>query len=400
MKNILLYKMVIEGFDFGPFVTKLIIAWKGETKDLKATDFTVTATRPGGDFESEPIITGNRKITGVTADGRYVTLDLEVHPSYGVANALRAEKKEDGPGKFYMGNQWANPYTHDLTYKGIEYIMECTGITMPLADSFDLTGRFTASDCVKLQYATFVPPEAEDSPRPLIIWLHGAGEGSWFGTQPANIAIIGNKVVALADKKIQDLMKGAYILAPQVPTMWMDDGTGAYTQDGTSKYEKALIELIERFLVDHPNVDSKRIYIGGCSNGGFMTMKAILSRPDLFAAAFPVCQAYKPDWITEEQIKRTAQIPIWQIHARDDEIVPFAGAEETHKLLVANGAKNVYYTWYDHMEDKSGLWFDDKGKPWSYGGHWSWIHVYNNDPKTTVNGKEISLFEWLSKQAL
>jgi len=390
--------MVIEGFDFGPYVTKLIIAWNGETDDLSAEDFSVKATRQGGSFEPDVIVEGKRKVTGVSVSGNQVTLELEVHPSFSVANAFRVEKKEDGPGKFYVGNQWAYPYKHILEWKGTEYDMERTGIIMPLADSFDISGRFTATDGVVLQYSSFIPAEAEKSPRPLIIWLHGAGEGSWFGTQPADIAIIGNKVVALADKEIQKIMGGAYILAPQVPTMWMDDGTGAYTKDGTTMYENALRQLIERYLTDHPNVDKNRIYIGGCSNGGFMTMRMILSFPELFAAAFPVCQAYKPEWITEKQLKRIINLPIWQVHAENDGIVPFAGAEEVYTRLIAGGAKNAHYTWYDSMEDKSGLWHDDKGKPWTYDGHWSWIHVYNNDAYATVDGEDISLFEWLAKQ--
>ena len=398
MGNVLLYKMVIEGFDFGPYVTKLILAWNRDTENLDAADFIVKAGRQGGAFEPDAVIEGIRKVTGISVSGNQVILELEVHPSISVANAFRVDKIEEGPGKFYVGNQWAYPYTHSLKWKDTEFVMECTGIIKPLADSFDISGRFTATDGVTLQYASFIPTEAECERRPLMIWLHGAGEGSWFSTQPADIAIIGNKVVALADKKIQDIMNGAYILAPQVPTMWMDDGTGAYTKDGTTKYENALHQLIERFLTDHPNVDTGRIYIGGCSNGGFMTMRMIISFPELFAAAFPVCQAFKPEWITDSQMKRISEIPIWQIHARNDGIVQFAGAEDTYKRLVAAGAKNAQYTWYDKMEDISGLWLDDKGKPWSYDGHWSWIHVYNNNAYTTIDGEDISLFEWLARQ--
>jgi len=390
--------MVVEGFDFGPFVTKLIIAWKHDTRELCADDFIVSATRKGGAFEATPMITGTRKVTGVSVTDKYVILDLLVHPSIQVGNALCVEKIEEGPGKFYVGNHWAYPYAHKLTWKDIEFEMECIGIEMPLVDSFNTSGRYEASDGVVLQYASFVPQEAERNSRPLVIWLHGAGEGSWFGTQPANIAIIGNKVVALADKEIQQHLGGAYILAPQVPTMWMDDGSGAYTKDGTSKYTVALKELIDRFLSDHPNIDTNRIYLGGCSNGGFMTMRMILSYPEIFAAAFPVCQAFNPEWITDEQLSRIKEIPIWQIHAKNDGIVAFDFSEKTHELLLKAGAQNAYHTWYDSVEDLTGLWKYEDGKPWKYDGHWTWIHTYNNEPRNVVNGKEVSLFEWLSMQ--
>ena len=67
--------------------------------------------------------------------------------------------------------------------------------------------------------------------RPLVIWLHGAGEG---GTDPT-IAYTGNKVVNLSGPEIQAKLGGAWILAPQTPTMWMDDGSGQYGRTGRSK---------------------------------------------------------------------------------------------------------------------------------------------------------------------
>ena len=397
MNKVLLYKMVIEGYDFGPFVTKLHIAWTGDSAGLKAEDFSLMVTKQGHFFEPDPISKGERKIVGLNFSAGTLTLELEVHPSNRVANAFRVDSIQDGE-KRYVGNQWAYPYKHSLTWKGSEFEMECSGIIMPQADAF-VKGSFTASDGVCLQYGSFTPPEAEAGKRPLIIWLHGAGEGSWFATQDANIAIIGNKVVSFADKEMQGLMKGAYVLVPQAPTMWMDDGSGAYTKDGSSMYETAVFELIERYLADHPNVDRARIYLGGCSNGGYMCMRMILSRPDFFAAAFPVCQAYKPDWISDTQIKSIAHLPLWQVHAKNDGVVPFAGAESTYERLIAAGAKNAQYTWFETMEDLSGLWQDEEGKPWKYDGHWSWIHVFNNFATSEIAGKKLSLFAWLAEQS-
>lgn len=215
-----------------------------------------------------------------------------------------------------------------------------------------------------------------------------------MGTQDINVALIGNKVVSFADKKFQDAMGGAYVLVPQAPTMWMDDGTKTYTQDGTTMYETALTELLERYIEDHPNVDRGRVFIGGCSNGGFMTVRMILTRPELFAAAFPVCQAYKPEWISDGQVEKIAHLPIWQVHARNDEVVPFAFAEDLHGRLIKAGGKDVRYTWYDTVEDVSGLWVDDGGKSWEYNGHFCWVHVFNGD----VLCEGVSLFEWLGSK--
>jgi hypothetical protein len=49
--------------------------------------------------------------------------------------------------------------------------------------------------------------------------------------------------------------------------------------------------------------------------------------------------------------------------------------------------------------DTSGLYKNADGTPYEYNGHWSWIYVYNNDVKTTIDGKEITLMEWLASQS-
>lgn len=394
MKN---YKMIIQGFDFGPFVTKLIIDWGEKLDSPKPEDFTLDVVKQGSFFTENPVVEGARKIIAAYMDGTQLFLELEVHPSSYVANALRVDAKDEGGGKRYMGNQWANPYEHKLNYKGENIPLTRTKTTIEIADRFE-SAAFEGSDGVRLQYAHFTPPEAKDSKRPLIIWLHGAGEGSYFETQPANIAIIGNKVVAFADTTMQKLAQGAYVLAPQTPTMWMNDGSGAYTQDGTTMYETALAELIESYIKNTPNVDPNRVYIGGCSNGGFMTVNMLFALPNLFAAAFPVCPGYKPEWITEEMVNRIKHIPIWQIHAKNDNLLPYTIAETLHDRLKEAGAKTTICTLFDEMIDLSGKWKDENGKPWPYDGHWSWIHVFNNDVSATVNGKKTSLFEWLVDQ--
>ena len=390
MKN---YKMIIKGYDFGPYVEKIVIDW-GEMLDLpKPGDFTLHVRKQGNFFNETPEIEGNREIIGSYMEGSDLILELDVHPSCNLGNALSVSKLEKGPGKFYIGNGWSKPYDYRLTYKGEDCRLKLIGVEKEIADLFE-SGAFVAADGIRLQYAYFAPAEAKNSKRPLIIWLHGAGEGSYFETQPADIAIIGNKVVAFADSPMQELIGGAFVLAPQTSTMWMDNGEGAYTQDGTSKYGEALAELIESFIDTNPSIDAKRVYIGGCSNGGFMTMKMLFMRPNLFAAAFPVCQGYKPEWVTDEMINQIKHIPIWQIHAKNDGLLPYTIAEETHKRLLDAGAKDPNITVFENMVSLCGNWKDKDGNPWEYDGHWSWIHAFNND----VKNDKTSLFEWLAMQ--
>ena len=74
--------------------------------------------------------------------------------------------------------------------------------------------------------------------------------------------------------------------------MWMDGGNGVYQNgDLGSIYTESLMEFIKDYVANNPDVDPNRIIIGGCSNGGYMTMEMILTYPDYFAAAFPICEA-------------------------------------------------------------------------------------------------------------
>lgn len=169
---------------------------------------------------------------------------------------------------------------------------------------------------IHLTYAAF-QPEKNGKKRPLLIWLHGAGEG---GTDPI-VAVSGNKVTNLISDGIQRLFGGCYVLGPQSPTVWMDDGTGKIGTNGSSIYVESLKNLIDEYIAAHDDIDRRRVCIGGCSNGGFMTLKMILAYPQMFAAAFPICEALADACVTDEDIGRIRDIPIWFVHAENDPIV-------------------------------------------------------------------------------
>lgn len=241
-----------------------------------------------------------------------------------------------------------------------------------------------------MAYADYKPSN-DKSKSPLIIWLHGAGEG---GTDPT-VAIAGNKAVNFASKGIQEIFGGAYVLAPQTPTAWMD-GIGGFG-NGSSKYEGALMALIQSFVEENKNVDANRIYIGGASNGGYMTMLMIRDYPGYFAAAFPTCEGVKDTLITHADIERMKSTPTWFITAKNDRIFqPDEYAVPTYERLIAAGAKDIHLTLFNNVVDMSGLYKNADGTPFEYNGHYSFIHVYNNDVSKQIDGKRVTLMKWLS----
>ena len=239
---------------------------------------------------------------------------------------------------------------------------------------------------------------------PLVIWLHGAGEG---GTDPW-LPVTGNKAVNLSSDELQLKLGGAaWVLAPQCPTVWMDDGGGKIAATSRSIYGPLLMSCIRSFIAAHADrIDEDRVYIGGDSNGGFMTVRMAVDYPGVFAAAFPACQAFYNANMSDALLKNLVDLPLWFIHCRRDELVP---PRETtlpiYHRLVAAGAANVHLTYFDHMEDLSGEYRDAQGRPLRLFNHSVWIHVYNDQVDTELDGRKVlvdgepaTLFEWLGAQ--
>lgn len=258
-------------------------------------------------------------------------------------------------------------------------------------------------------------PEAlriDGKKNPLIIWLHGMGEG---GTD-VSIELMGNEVVALIRSDIQNHFtteggeKGAYVLAVQCPTMWMGTSKGFGRGEYPSLYSDVLKSCIDNYLAQNPDVDPYRVYIGGCSNGGYMTMNMVLRNPGFFAAAYPTCEAYQDIYISDVQILQLAKENIWFVQSFDDTTVnPNEYCIPTYKRLMEAGAKNV---WMSMFESVIGT--DTPGQ--RLFGHFSWCYVFNDqvtgaqeqstaDVKPTNNGGGTvapqgfsNLFEWMNAQ--
>lgn len=433
------YTTVTEGFDWGPGISKVILNMNTTLKEnaVNSKTFNVKSERKynGVDWtkldmnSANPIYTyldydniANRAVTDAyvsdsngtrVVSGNYVTIEMKVGPTLTEGSPFDYEPKS-GLNR-YVDTSYIislNPNEKIVNKDSVNVLMTTTtakdksGNKTLIADNFDLSGVSSYKDDkygdITLHYASYTP-KVDNKKNPLIIWLHGAGEG---GTDPT-ISIVGNKVVNLATDKIQNIFNGAYILAPQADTMWLNDGTGSYSKDGTSKYTKALMNLIDTYVKAHPDIDTNRIYIGGCSNGGYMTMNMIMSYPKYFAAAYPVCEAYTDAWITDDMLKGIKDLPIWFTQAATDKIVaPDKHTIPTYKRLIALGAKNVHFSYFDNVIDTTGLYKDAAGKPYEYNGHWSWIYTLNNESikdydgsNVKLNGKDTTIMEWLAYQS-
>lgn len=416
------YSTITEVFDFGPHISKIILdtGFDLAGAKLSPTQFEVEVTRTsvlGADFvwpqfmgeKPDDSMHGVRTITSLyvsdadgtpAQSGTHLTLEMYCHPTQGLGSIIRFDGHYNvSVNVEYLITQKEPILTDNGIFK--DMVFNCSDGNRIIYGELLKTAFFAHPD-TPLSYVYYEPQLTAGSSHPLIIWLHGAGEG---GQEPA-IAAIGNKVVNLISPEIQQYFGGAFLLAPQSPTFWMDDGSGDISLSGNSIYVDALDMLISDFITSHPAIDPDRIYIGGCSNGGFMTMKMILHTPERFAAAFPVCEALADACISDDDIRSIVNLPIWFTHAKTDTLViPDQFVVPTYKRLIEAGNTNVHFTFWEKVTDATGLYQSEDGTPFEYIGHWSWIPMLNNacsldyDQKpVTIDGKPVTILEWLSAQ--
>jgi len=401
------YRTVTEICDWGAAITKVIVSLgKTVTQNSVSTDtFKVHVVRT--EIRPSTLLLGatkgDRKVTKAyvsdakgnpTAKGKYVVLEMENGPEVSLGSPLNFNLTTNLNGWIncdYTINQQKDMVTNSGTLSGL-VANKFAGGTKILVDDF--TTSKATYDKVTLKYASYVP-QKDKKKNPLIIWLHGMGEGGTDGLLP----ISANKADNFASKNMQTYFGGAYVLAPQTPTFWMDGFTNF--GDGTSKYENALMALIKDYVAKNKDIDTSRIYIGGDSNGGYMTMLMARDYTDYFAAAFPTCEALKDTLITDAQIQKLKNLPIWFTAAKTDTTVPPVDyVVPTYNRLVKAGSKNVHFSFFDKVVDTTGLYKKADGTPYEYMGHWSWIYVYNNQCIDSINGKTTTIMKWLAAQSL
>ena len=201
---------------------------------------------------------------------------------------------------------------------------------------------------------------------PLIVLLHGSGERGFDNekqlTWGANLFL----------DSLNRVNYPAIVVFPQCPanTSWavVKRGTNdslrfAVKSDTTMNTPMRLVLKFIDNLTKSGTADKKRVYIGGLSMGGMGTFDALARRPDIFAAAFPICGAGDPHGIK----KYRKGLPIWVFHGAADDVVPVSNS----RLMVGELGKvkaKVKYTEYPGVGHNS--WsnaFEEKDLlPWLF----------------------------------
>lgn len=398
------YTLVVEGFDWGAAASKVILDLPETISIFHLDDYDVQVERTSHCAPLDPKeasgklsvlhsylsdARGNR-----TTTGEHITIVLHKAPWESLG----------APVKYYWnnpkcpGNVWIDFHLNIKNLRTGQVWNNEKDRIVPLIDDFNLNGSYT-HDAITLQYADYQPSNIQEK-RPLIIWLHGGGEG---GTD-TSIPLIANRAANYAAPEIQNYFEGAYVLVPQSPTFWMDKGNKEYTRGAVDDiYYESLMELIKKYVSDNPQIDQNRIYLGGCSNGGYMTIKLLLEYPNYFAAGFPVALAYFNEFISDNEVDILKNQSIWFVHSADDPVTqPDITVVPLYHRLIKAGAQDIHLSYYDHVVDITNQY---GGDAYRYNGHLSWIYAHTNKCQldfdgspVTIDEQPVTLMGWLARR--
>ncbi len=190
-----------------------------------------------------------------------------------------------------------------------------------------------------LLYLAIEPDDfSPDNPLPLIILLHG------FGASMADLASL-----SMAFKS-----EGYVFVFPNAPIpiqvgpglsgyAWTPPrDSGSDTEDAEERAEEALDTLFEE-VMERYNVEPGNVLLGGFSQGGMMSYRCGLIRPDLFAGLIILsAKVSSPDAIRARLPEERNQ-PIFVSHGTSDMMIPISGGRDSRDFLEAEGYTFEYH---------------------------------------------------------
>ncbi len=256
--------------------------------------------------------------------------------------------------------------------------------------------KFAYCEEGRVMYRLYTPDAK--GPRPMILFLHGGGNGGYEGERDNNKQIITDFGPINFAERYPDL----YVMAPMAVEMRRDmrafnmnnrfalsDSFNAPGYGWCREYLGQVCDIIRRMAAEG-KVDGKRVYVTGMSMGGAGTIRAMSVGADLFAACLPVCPTMTPETFS---ILKSIRRPVWVTSAYIDHTL------YRHKYLVDavmslrdSGNSNAHLTLFspEELEKYDIAITPDLPYPRLFSeNHASWVPTYNN---------EYGIMSWLLNQ--
>ena len=198
---------------------------------------------------------------------------------------------------------------------------------------------------------------------PVHLFLHGAGER---GNDNDSQLVHGGKLFLKKENREQ---YNSWVIFPQAPKNDWWGYKEPYKFDYNVKESKAMslvVKLMDDFI-ERKDVDTNRVYVSGLSMGGMGTFVILNLRPEMFAAATPICGDGDPSLVSNYSKK----VPVWIFHGSDDTVVSPKKSLKMAKAIIENGGspKITFYenvghdSWNNAFAEKDFLkWIHSKSK--------------------------------------
>lgn len=216
-----------------------------------------------------------------------------------------------------------------------------------------LKKEFKHKDGHVLPYRMLAPENAKAKKKyPLILFLHGAGER---GNDNEKQLTHGSSLFL---DSVNREKYPAYVVMPQCPedSYWANLDVDTTTSPRTLRFDysknalwplQAALELTAE-LIEKENVDPERVYVMGLSMGGMGTFEAVYRKPQMFAAALPICGGGD----TKMYDQRVRPVRFWVFHGAVDEVVDVKLSRDMVKRLKDLDV-DVQYTEYPNVNHNS-----------------------------------------------
>ena len=216
-----------------------------------------------------------------------------------------------------------------------------------------------------LRYRILAPLDYDANEKyPVHLFLHGAGERG--NDNELQLFHGSNLFLNNTNRKKYK----SWVIFPQSPKNdWWGGYYDPYKYNYDVKRAKSLelvIKLMDIFI-ERQDVDTNKIYVSGLSMGGMGTFVILNLRPELFAAATPICGDGDPNSVNNYAKK----IPIWIFHGSDDTVVnPKKSLKMANAIIDAGGSPKITFyenvghdSWNNAFAEKNFLkWIHSKTK--------------------------------------
>jgi len=180
------------------------------------------------------------------------------------------------------------------------------------------------------------PTELRDVPRPLVVFLHGAGERGDDNVQQ----------LRWLPERFADEARMArwpcFVLAVQCPRdeKWSDAPWHERQSSAMAAAPTRALQAVQgavELVLQQPGIDPACVHATGLSMGGFGAIELAARRPERFASLLAVCGGGDP-----QQLPQVVGLPIALWHGADDAVVPAVRSRDLAAAMRTLGAPVIH----------------------------------------------------------